>query len=223
MVQEGADPSGVLPSLRALFERLVGAYFVLAPGNQIVHWNAAAEALLGVPASRALGRPCWDVLRGRDPFGNDYCSPTCPILRHRDEGKPVRPHELTVEVAGRHRALDCTVTLLRDDASDGVYLVYHLQTSRPHASTREASTPQPAPRIVAREGETGSGPGKLTKREREILIALANGEPTNEIASRCGISEVTVRNHVQNILRKLGVHSKVEAIIFAHRSGLLPS
>jgi DNA-binding NarL/FixJ family response regulator len=60
----------------------------------------------------------------------------------------------------------------------------------------------------------------LTGREREILCALADGSTTTEIAGSLGISTATVQTHVKNVLCKLGVHSKVEAVGTAWRAGL---
>ena len=56
----------------------------------------------------------------------------------------------------------------------------------------------------------------LSEREREILSLLARGLGTDELAKRLFISPVTVRNHTQNILRKLGVHSRLQAVIWAY-------
>jgi len=61
----------------------------------------------------------------------------------------------------------------------------------------------------------------LTKREREILSCLAEGQSTAAIATRFSISRTTVRNHVQSILRKLGVHSRLAAVVFAHQRRLI--
>lgn len=60
----------------------------------------------------------------------------------------------------------------------------------------------------------------LTGREREILRLLADGGATREIAEALGIRPLTVQSHVKNILAKLGVHSKVEAVTLAWRRGL---
>ena len=59
----------------------------------------------------------------------------------------------------------------------------------------------------------------LTPREREVLQALPHGASDKEIAERLGISERTVRTHVLNILGKLGVNSRLEALVFAVRHG----
>jgi DNA-binding NarL/FixJ family response regulator len=79
------------------------------------------------------------------------------------------------------------------------------------------------PRLVDRlvGDQTGSrGLASLTAREREILRALAGGMSTAEIAAALSISPMTVQSHVKNILAKLGVHSKVEAVRLAWRHGL---
>ncbi len=60
----------------------------------------------------------------------------------------------------------------------------------------------------------------LTTRELEILRALADGASTAEISASLGIRPMTVQSHVKNILAKLGVHSKVEAVTLAWRFGL---
>ena len=60
----------------------------------------------------------------------------------------------------------------------------------------------------------------LTSRELEILRALADGASTAQISRSLGIRPMTVQSHVKNILSKLGVHSKVEAVTLAWRFGL---
>ena len=59
----------------------------------------------------------------------------------------------------------------------------------------------------------------LTEREREILRLVAAGLQNKEIAQKLGISLATVRNHVHNILEKLEVHSRLEAVLLAFRQG----
>jgi DNA-binding NarL/FixJ family response regulator len=60
---------------------------------------------------------------------------------------------------------------------------------------------------------------QLTDREREILAHLAKGLRNEDIASKLFISPQTVQTHVRNLLSKLGVHSKLEAVAFAVRHG----
>jgi DNA-binding NarL/FixJ family response regulator len=62
---------------------------------------------------------------------------------------------------------------------------------------------------------------ELTDREREVLQLLAEGERNDDIAQRLFISPQTVQTHVRNVLAKLGVHSKLEAVAFAVKHGAI--
>ncbi len=61
--------------------------------------------------------------------------------------------------------------------------------------------------------------GRLTPRHVEILQRMADGETPDEISENLGISRQTLRTHVQNMLTRLKVHSKVEALALAIRYG----
>jgi NarL family two-component system response regulator LiaR len=63
--------------------------------------------------------------------------------------------------------------------------------------------------------------GTLSRREREILGLLASGWSNRRIAQERFLSLHTVRTHVQSILVKLGVHSKLEAVAFAYQHGMV--
>jgi NarL family two-component system response regulator LiaR len=62
---------------------------------------------------------------------------------------------------------------------------------------------------------------QLTDRELEILTLLSEGLRNDDIAARLFISPQTVQTHVRNLLGKLGVHSKLEAVAFAVRNGAI--
>lgn len=62
---------------------------------------------------------------------------------------------------------------------------------------------------------------RLTDREWQVLAGLALGDGNERLGERLGISPQTARTHVQNVLAKLGVHSRLEAAALARRSGLL--
>ena len=74
---------------------------------------------------------------------------------------------------------------------------------------------------VVRQDRGPSRMETLTRREREVLALLADGLTTGDVATALSISVFTVQTHVKNVLAKLGVHSKVEAIRYAWRSGSL--
>ena len=61
----------------------------------------------------------------------------------------------------------------------------------------------------------------LTPRERDVLLRLAEGLNNSDAAERLGISEHSVKFHVQNVSKKLGVNSRVAAVVKAIRLGLI--
>jgi DNA-binding NarL/FixJ family response regulator len=67
---------------------------------------------------------------------------------------------------------------------------------------------------------TRANPAGLTARELDVLGLIAEGLRNAQIAERLFLSEKTVDHHVSAILRKLGVHSRVEAARAAHRLGV---
>jgi PAS domain S-box-containing protein len=70
------------------------------------------------------------------------------------------------------------------------------------------------------DGRRPAGP-PLTARQDAVLHLLAAGRSTDEMAAELGLTRTTVRNHVQALLRRLRVHSRVEAVAVARRRGLV--
>ncbi len=75
--------------------------------------------------------------------------------------------------------------------------------------------------LLRHNGTSAARRTELTGRELEILEMVAGGLTSREIADKLYISENTVRNHVRNILDKLGLNSRFEAVNWAYREGLL--
>jgi DNA-binding NarL/FixJ family response regulator len=77
-------------------------------------------------------------------------------------------------------------------------------------------------RLLPRLERKYQGVGQsLSRRELEVLNVMAEGGSDKEIADRLTISHNTVRKHVQNIIRKLDAHSKLEAVVNAVRHGVI--
>ncbi len=80
------------------------------------------------------------------------------------------------------------------------------------------------PKAPGRDLDLDPGGGEpLTARELEILSYLAEGKSGPEIAARLSISPLTVRTHIRNLMEKLGVHSRLEAVTYALHHGLIDS
>ena len=73
----------------------------------------------------------------------------------------------------------------------------------------------------AAEGRPPMPSPRLTDREMEVLKLVAQGKNNRDIAKELYISENTVKNHIRNILEKLHLHSRMEAVVYAVREKLL--
>jgi NarL family two-component system response regulator YdfI len=100
-------------------------------------------------------------------------------------------------------------------------------TLRAAARGESLLSPEIIARVVGQSGgvatpKTSAGEIALTDREQEVLIGVARGERSKEIAARLGITERTVKAHLASIYNKFGVDSRAAAIAVASQRGLLP-
>jgi len=191
--------------------------FATDEDDRIVFWNRGAEALFGRSAEEALGRFCYDIIRGRDLSGNNFCYRDCPIVANRRVGEPASGCEVQVpSSSGETRTVSVTIIQLPGEDGDSptsVHLLRPLDESGPLAEILDRLNEDAA---LESEGEPVPA---LTLRESEILRWVAVGLQNKEVAQKLGISLATVRNHIHNILDKLQVHSKLEAVSLAFRHG----
>jgi DNA-binding CsgD family transcriptional regulator len=202
------------------------AVFAIDSADRVILWNKKCEELLGRSAHAVLGKRCYDVIGGRDENGNIYCYRNCPVAFQTREKptEPVQRFQLSVEAGkeGRkwievsmfaipsyHPALSTVVHVLREGKQKTSPLEREL--------AKEADAREPLWPMTTNEGQ----PVGLTPREKEILRCLAEGMSTPDIGKELFIAPVTVRNHIQAILHKLDVHTKLAAVVFAYQHNLI--
>lgn len=168
---------------------------------RVISWNRAAERLTGRSAEEALGRYCWELLGAVDDRGSLVCHAGCSTARLAYEGWPVPSGEFLIRTPAGRRRLSVSTMAVNGRARP---IILHL--------LRDGELPQEA----AAPLEPSPAPS-LTPRQRQVLGLIAEGLPAKTIATRLGLAETTVRNHIRAILLELGAHSQLEAVAKARR------
>jgi PAS domain S-box-containing protein len=221
-------------SMDALFQALDiaadGAY-VIDEEQHIVYWNQAAEEILGYKSQEVLGQVCYEIIGGLDDEGHSICRHHCHVATTAVTGSPVPSYETCARTkSGQLRWIE--VSILTFPASDAVtFLVVHLfrDASEKKQSDRFARQVLNAAKLLEQASAVQPGISQLseppavdlTDREREVLSLLAQGLNTSHIAESLSITSSTTRNHIQNILHKLNVHSRLEAVAYAFEHSLV--
>ena len=199
---------------KALYQALTHAGdggFVASAAGRIVLWNRAAERLLGYTAEEAIGRTCCELLDGRSGGEERSCVRDRRVTAAISQGQTVSNFDMKARTkAGQTMWLNLSTLALRREGA-GETLTIHL--IRDVTASHE--------RVPGESLGEDNGVGVLTPREREVLRLLAGGANTRRAAERLGVSPATVRNHVQNMFGKLGVHSRLQAVAYANTHGLL--
>lgn len=200
--------------------RAADGVFAVGLDGRIILWNRAAERILGYCAREALGRPCCDLFLGRDERGNRLCYRGCHVMQLVRMGEAVQNFDmLTQTKAGCPIWLNVSILVVPAAERDGDITIHFFRDVTAAkdllALVRQQLAPPAEPQGMPNAAAT------LTRREIEVLRLMSTGASTKVLAENLRVSPVTVRNHVQNLLDKLGVHSRLEAVAYAIRHRLL--
>ncbi len=201
------------------FERTEDGVFAVDEEERIVFWNSAAGRILGFRKDEVLGRKCYEVIAGQDYCAHADCGPNCEVLQRARRGRTTESYDVMAKTSsGSHRLLNVSIVVLKGKTARSTLAVHMFRdVSEARRSQLEVQRGLlEAPQASGhRDGEDPAA--RLTPRESEVLRLLATGLETAKIAEVMGISVTTVRNHIDRVLTKLGVHSKLEAVVYAAR------
>ena len=179
----------------ALAQLAIPAYILDREGT--VRWlNSAALAIWPDGLNRKFGvfMPPEEINRARDQFARKVMG----------GAEATRFSSAALDGEGHRVEFEVSSVALR--AAEGeVVGVFGVISPRPQVDA--AAAPEAAV--------------ELTPRQRDVLRLLGEGRSTPRIAEELGIAEETARNHIKAVLRSLGARSRLEAVVAAHRRGLL--
>jgi PAS domain S-box-containing protein len=164
-----------------------------------VHMNAAAEEAAGHPKPNWVGRHHLDPV---PPEAREHVA--AQFRRALETGEPTSFETVFHDAAGRLRQVRAQHFPLRRGGKLVGVLIVAYDVLEPSA--------EPAARARAPQ---------LTARQQQVLLLLAAGRSTAQIAKELTLSTETVRNHLRSVFRELGVHTRLEAIAAAQKYGLL--
>ncbi|HSP56139.1 MAG TPA: LuxR C-terminal-related transcriptional regulator [Dehalococcoidia bacterium] len=216
------------------FLELLGAscdgVYAVDSNQRITYWSPSAERIMGFQESEVLGRLCYEFMMGEDYDGYPFCRRDCPTIVAARRGQGVPAYDIGSKtnfgagiwvsmsiVPGGAKSSAAAIHLFRDIterrrseslARQTLAAVRGFLDSSPDAGDN-VTKPFPAPVPM------------LSPREVEVLRRLSQGDSTAELAGNLGISMATARNHLDRVMRKLGVHSRLQAVVRATRLGIV--
>ncbi len=212
------------------------ALFVVDESGRIQHWNEGAERLTGFLEDEVVGKPCYSILCGRHA-GRSWCQADCRVRRSALRG--ALPTGASLEVRSRGgRRIPVAVTFIVQQERGGRLIAHLLEDDARQDQMRQtlrgvlrllrdlgapraggAAAEVPPPRRSPDRGDAVDF-SVLTRREIDVLRLLTEGLSTQAVGERIGVSRLTARNHIQHAVRKLGMHTRTQAVAAALEQGL---
>jgi DNA-binding CsgD family transcriptional regulator len=190
--------------------------------NRIIAWNRAAERLLGHRADAALGKECHALVAGTDIFGNTFCDRECSVLKMVRRNQVVKRFDMNARHSTAHALrVHCAILVVPGASASRFSIVHLLEEAAKEAPRWKARRAGSIPDPPSPQPSSSGARARLTPREHQVLRMISEGAGTREIADSLSVSSTTVRTHVRNLLHKMGVHSRLEAVVRALQDGLI--
>ena len=201
------------------------AAVIVRSSGTIVYWSDEAERLFGFSRSVARGRRCFDLLKGRTCDGKPFCSEHCVVLAGLDRRARHPAVDLEVATADKRSKWVSLTTMLAslrtEERPVAMHLCRELSGDLQIAAVAKRACARVSELLAIVAESTPDEKAVLSERERQVLLLAAEGLTARGTAAKLGIAPSTVRNHIRNVLEKLGRHTKIGAVTEARRRGLL--
>lgn len=218
-----------MPSVKELFNSAADGIYAIDRKQRIIYWDQGCEELFGYSSNWVLGRPCCDVIQGCTPVSEtQYCRKDCCVAQlHNGTGKGPKNFKIQVKNAeSKPIILTVNIVLVPAECKSDWIVTHFLHRENSQSVLKAFEYAQTKNNPSQKSNKFSTKPDiqpktRLTNREREILLLLAEGLSCGSISERLTVSNTTVRNHIQHILSKLCVHSRTEAVAYAYRHELI--
>ncbi len=214
--------------------------FIVDANKRIIRWNKGAEKILRYSETEVLNHECFQVISGRVLPDKALCSDNCRVHSSVLKGTPQKNFDFRTQTKDGE-LLWLNTTILSPSDADEPFVAHIVRDITREKKTelaleqllvdlgihglipKEISTEKPMTRhpAAARYQASDKSSAALSSREIEVLTLLAEGLSTKGLAQKLNISHFTARNHIQNILVKLDLHSKAQAVSYAFKRGIL--
>jgi len=212
--------------LAKLLEGTSDAAFAVDLQGEILTWNKSAEKLLGYSRSFALGKYCYSLVTGRVGASTQVCCECCDILECARAGGDISNFDMEIRTSsGKRIWVNVSILVASKDRTQRRLAVHFMRDirKRKNAENLTSRVMRMARSLVNSVDEAENLPPMplLTEQEKKILHLLAAGAPTKAVALELQISTRTMRNHLHHINKKLHTRSRIEAVIQAHKRGII--
>jgi PAS domain S-box-containing protein len=204
----------------AEFQSADGIFSVDA-SQRIDGWSDSAEAILGYAREEVLGLPCYEVLGGSDSLNFRFCRRNCPVTANTRRGRTTADYDVLSRAKdGSNIWINMSVLLVRKDGGAPAKTVHLFR------EVTERRRVEALMRQGVENGDEITDPNlpptpSLSRRELQVLQLLAAGMETGQIGEQLGVSPVTARNHITRLVTKLGVRSRLQAVLYASQRKLI--
>ena len=197
--------------LDKLFSKTGDGVMAINEQGKILYTNPALDKILDLKGKAHIGKACHSILKGHDETGNLYCYINYLVMIMAKRTQPVNRVNLQFQdSSGQIRWISLSAFTQSLRGKNHQRVIIHL--------LRPTKLPQKEPGSrMPLEYNPILKEAYLTDREIQILQFLIEGMVARKISTLLDVSYATIRTHIQRILKKLGVHTQLEAVVLATR------